>query len=249
MNVREFVGQVSNFDAMAPREKICVFAWYLHTHREAEIFDNDAIRDCFREADLLAPDVTVYLPRMADKQPPDLIRVRGGYKLEGKVRRTLDATHGANQSIVVVTKLLSDLPAKVPNLAERTFLNEALSCYRVGAYRAAIVMAWNLAFDHLLRWIVEEPVRLQEFNAAIPLRYPKRNVVVVSIDDFEEFKESEIVELCRTSNLLTKNVIEVLREKLKRRNIAAHPSQVIITQAQADDTITDLVNNVVLSLS
>jgi hypothetical protein len=35
-----------------------------------------------------------------------------------------------------------------------------------------------------------------------------------------------------------------LREKLKRRNAAAHPSLVVITQAQADDVVTDLVNNV-----
>jgi hypothetical protein len=36
--------------------------------------------------------------------------------------------------------------------------------------------------------------------------------------------------------------------KLERRNIAAHPSQVVIVQHQADDLITDLVNNVVLAL-
>jgi hypothetical protein len=53
---------------------------------------------------------------------------------------------------------------------------------------------------------------------------------------------------CRTASLMPKNIIEILREQLKRRNMAAHPSQVIIMQPQADDTITHLVNNVVLAL-
>jgi hypothetical protein len=41
---------------------------------------------------------------------------------------------------------------------------------------------------------------------------------------------------------------EVLREKLDRRNIAAHPSSVVVQQSQADEVIIDLVNNVVLRL-
>ena len=45
------------------------------------------------------------------------------------------------------------------------------------------------------------------------------------------------------------NVVEILEAKLKRRNTVAHPSTIVVTQAQADDAITDLVNNVVLALS
>jgi hypothetical protein len=48
--------------------------------------------------------------------------------------------------------------------------------------------------------------------------------------------------------VISKNTTEILREKLKKRNMAAHPSQVTIQQSQADDVITDLVNNVVLTL-
>lgn len=45
------------------------------------------------------------------------------------------------------------------------------------------------------------------------------------------------------------NVVEILESKLKRRNSVAHPSTIVVTQAQADDVITDLVNNVVLTLN
>ncbi|MDQ6436162.1 hypothetical protein RB623_19055 [Mesorhizobium sp. LHD-90] len=148
-----------------------------------------------------------------------------------------------------MSKLLSDLPGKVPDLAEKTFLFEAMKCYRVEAYRACIVMTWNLAFDHLLRWIMRDAQRLADFNSAISRRYQKKaSLMIISQDHFEDLKEAEVIEVCQTASLLSKNIIEILREKLKRRNIAAHPSQVVVTQSQADDVVTDLVNNVVLAL-
>jgi len=151
---------------------------------------------------------------------------------------------------VLVTKLLTDLPAKLPSLIERAFLNEALDCYRARAFRAAIVMTWNLSFDHLVRWIFDDPIRRAQFNTAIPQRYAaKRDFTISKLEDFEDLKESETIEICRTAGLVSKNVIEILRERLKRRNIAAHPSTTVITQPQADDLITDLINNVVLSLN
>ncbi|HEX6000261.1 MAG TPA: hypothetical protein VFZ16_12855 [Hyphomicrobiaceae bacterium] len=248
MQLTELIAQVSGYETLAPREKIRLFAWHLHAHRSVEVIDNSSIRECFRELHEAPPDVTVYLPRMADGKPADLVRVRGGYKLAGSVKRALDAKYGTHQSVIAVIQLLAELPAKVPDLAERAFLSEAINCYRAQAFRAAIVMAWNLAFDHLLGWVAASASRLAKFNAAIAQRYPKSKVEIHKRADFEELKEAEVVEVCLTAGLLTKNAVEILREKLKRRNIAAHPSQVVIVQHQADDVITDLVNNVVLAL-
>jgi hypothetical protein len=58
----------------------------------------------------------------------------------------MTAKYGERKITVEVTKMLTDLPAKVPDVAEREFLDEALICYRNGAFRAAVVMTWNLAF-------------------------------------------------------------------------------------------------------
>jgi len=249
MTPSEFIAQVANFSTLSPNQKIRLFAWYLHTYREVQAFDNAAIRDCFKEAHEVAPDVSVYLPRMAAKRPAELLREKGGYRLEGSIKRALDAKYGEHQTVVTVTKLLSDLPSKVPDTAEKDFLLEALKCYRASAFRASIVMTWNLAFDHLLRWIIADTKRSAEFSASIATAYPKKKLQnLTRLEDFEEFKEAEVIEICRVSKVCTKNVIEILREKLKRRNIAAHPSHVIITQHQADDVITDLVNNVILEL-
>jgi hypothetical protein len=139
----------------------------------------------------------------------------------------------------------------VPDMAEKVFLGEAIDCYRVRAYRACIVMTWNLAFDHLLRWILKDPARLAAFNAAIPRKFQKRvGVVMKTYDDFaDEFKEFEIIEVCNTAQTVNGNIIKILKEKLVKRNLAAHPSSVVVIQPQADDVVTDLVNNVVLVLT
>ena len=84
----------------------------------------------------------------------------------------------------------------------------------------------------------------------ITRRYPKRSgTVTTKHDDFEEFTEAEMIEICYTANLVNKNTTEMLREKLKRRNAAAHPSTVLIVQHQADDVLTDLINNVALTFA
>jgi hypothetical protein len=250
MNLTEFVSQIKDFDSFLPREKIRIFGWYLHTHQARILFDNEAIRNCYKELHLTPPDMSTYLPRLASLKPPDLLKERNGYKLERTIRTALDTKYGTHQSIVQVSKLLLDIPSRIPDLAEKTFLIETIKCYRVGAYRASIVMTWNLAFDHLLRWLLADAQRLADFNSAILRRYPKKSTLKILLQDhFEDLKEAEIIEICLTASLFSKNIIEILREKLKRRNIAAHPSQVIVTQAQADDVITDLVNNVVLILT
>ena len=48
---------------------------------------------------------------------------------------------------------------------------------------------------------------------------------------------------------ITGNTKKILTDKLARRNLAAHPSLVEITQYQAEDAISDLVNNVILKLT
>jgi hypothetical protein len=49
--------------------------------------------------------------------------------------------------------------------------------------------------------------------------------------------------------LLNKNTVAILKDKLTRRNTAAHPSRITVTQHQADDAISDLVLNVIVALA
>jgi hypothetical protein len=229
---------------------IKLFAWWLHTHGGKEFFGPTEIRGCFSKLHMDEPPaLATYITRMADAK--DLIAEKGKYKLGRSVRAEPDKKYGIHSSIQAVSKILTDLPDKVPDMTEKVFLSEAIDCYRVRAYRACIVMTWNLAFDHLLRWILKDPARLAAFNAAITRKYPKRTgVVIKAYDDFaDEFKEFETIEVCNTSQTVHGNIIKILQEKLVKRNLAAHPSSVVVVQSQADDVVTDLVNNVVLALT
>jgi hypothetical protein len=81
---------------------------------------------------------------------------------------------------VAVSKLLTDLVGKVPDLAEQSFLAEAIKCYRVEAYRACIVMVWNVTYNHLLNWILNDAGRLASFNAYIVKRNSKKPSTTIS---------------------------------------------------------------------
>jgi hypothetical protein len=245
MTLSEFLQQVPNFHALTPRDKIAHFGWFLHAHKDTEVLTNANVRGCFNELHIAAPNLSIYLPRMEGRE---LLRTRGGFKLEGNLRREFDAKYGDHPTMVAVTSLLGSLPSRVPSVDERDFLKETINCYRVGAYRAAIVMTWCLAFDHVLRWIVVEKARLDAFNSTSASKFPKKAFAVSTFEDFEEVKDADVIEICRTSAIIPKSTVEILRERLKRRNLAAHPSNIVISQPQADDLIFDLVNNVVLAL-
>jgi hypothetical protein len=155
MELPELIDQVSGFDTAAPRDKIKLFAWWLHTHGGKEHLGPADIRSCFNQVHIdEPPSLATYLARMEDGK--DLLKERGQYKLGRAVRSEYDKRYGVHHSVVAVSKILTDLPGQVPNIDERAFLQEALKCYRIEAYRACIVMAWNIAYAHLLDWILKE---------------------------------------------------------------------------------------------
>lgn len=244
--VGDFAGAQVGFYRKSAVDQLLAFAWFAEVQQGRAYFDALYMRQCFKDAGIEPPDMSVYLSRLAAKKPPQLIKEKGGYRLAGAVRRSLDSRFGGDPTTAAVAKALTDLPAKLPDLAEREFLAEALNCYRVRAFRATIVMVWNLAYDHLVRWVFADPNRLQSLNAGIASKYPKKILVVVKLEDLDALKESEFIEAARVGKILDKNSFQILEEKLRRRNMAAHPSRVVITQHSADDMITDLVTNIVL---
>lgn len=244
--VSDFASAQAGFYRKSAVDQLLAFAWFAEVLQARANFDAVYMRQCFRDAGIEPPDMSVYLSRLAAKKPPQLIKEKGAYRLAGAVRRSLDSRFGGDPTTAAVAKALTDLPAKLPDLAEREFLAEALNCYRVRAFRATIVMVWNLAYDHLVRWVLADPNRLQSLNAGISSKYPKKGLVIAKVEDTYALKESEFIEAARVGKILDKNSFQILEEKLRRRNMAAHPSRVLISQHSADDMITDLVTNIVL---
>jgi hypothetical protein len=228
------------------------FGWYLHVHRGCLRFDEAAIRECYGELHMDVPKVRQLFDRLLAKRPKVMLRDGTGCYLERGTRSALDEKYGQHETTIAISKMLKELPGKVSDQAEKTFLNEAITCYNNRAFRAAIIMAWNLSYDHLLRWVLKDGARLAAFNAKIVGRIgPKRGTgfAIVKREDFEDLKESEVLDISSAASLFASdNTKKILEIQLTKRNMAAHPSLVVIEGPQADDTISSLVNNVVLVL-
>ncbi|MHB1743956.1 MAG: hypothetical protein ACYCPO_01455 [Acidobacteriaceae bacterium] len=252
MRLSDVVATVSGFSKGSHADKIRFFSWFLHYHLKRDRFVSGDIAKCYEELSMEQPSsISPFLASMEKKKPKEILRDKGGYHLEHSLREKMTAKYGQRSITVQVTKMLMDLPNKVPDVAEREFLDEALICYRNGAFRAAIVMTWNLAFDHLLSFILAH--HLAAFNTQWPLSYAKQHAkarvaAITSRDDFGELKESETLMICKSTAIITGDLYKVLDEKLGKRNTAAHPSTVSVSQIQAEGVIDDLVNNVVLKL-
>ena len=251
MDLKEFQLAVLNFSETGHSEKIKLFAWFLQVHQKMTSFQTYDVRKCYDELSIAPPlSFSGYFENLVKQK--QLLRDKVGYRLEGRTFEVLDKQYGSREISLQVTQLLLRLPEKVPDLSERTFLDETIICYKHSAFRAAIVMAWNLAYHHLCDYTLKK--HLNEFNNRWPIVYPAQHKKgprsITSLDDFsQELKESEVIEVCKSAGIITKDVYKILIEKLGKRNSAAHPSSVTFGQLQVEAFIEDLVTNVVLKLA
>ena len=251
MELHEFVGAVQHFGSLSHQDKIIHFGWYLHVHKNQERFTQPDIRSCFDARHMGCPNLSQEFKRLVEKRPKVLLSDSSGYRLESAMRQRLDNKYAEHETTIAVSQLLRDLLGKVSDEAERHFLSEAIKCYHHKAFRAAIIMAWNLAYDHLLRCILNDPARRSAFNSHILARIGQKRgngLVMAKREDFEDIKESEVIDIMGLASLFSsQNVKKVIEIQLTKRNLAAHPSLVVIEGPQADGTISSLVNNVVLT--
>lgn len=248
MTLQDFA-QIAALSGKTHADKIRLLAWFFHTQSKAEFFGASDLKSSYETLHFAAPaSFHPFLSQMASKKPPDLLQSKKGYKLESRLREKLDSAHGQRQSAIAVDSLLTNLPSLVPEIAEREYLDEAFKCFRSTAFRATIVMAWNMAFAHLCHWIYTK--HLSEFNQQLPKSFPKADIQSISKQEhFSELKESQILQVAKSANIISGSLYKLLKEKLDRRNISAHPSGLVVSQLTAEEFIKDIVENVVLKLN
>ncbi len=179
-------------------------------------------------------------------QAPTFIRDKQGYHLtrfkKDEIEKKIGDEPLKKETSVVLRELLNKFSAD----SERDFLKEAIDCYEIGAYRAAIIMVWILTLDHLYEYVIA--YKLSDFNAELAKVKDKRVKVSVIIDkdDFGDIPESKFIEISRAANIISNDVRKILDVKLGIRNSCAHPSGIVISQVKATDFIQDLVSNVLL---
>ena len=147
-----------------------------------------------------------------------------------------------------VSERLRGLKSRLANHDQEVFLDETLKCLMVNANRAAIVMGWNLAFEHLRQWIFRH--KLEPFNNELTDRLEKKNKYydpVVDYQDFSSTSEWIVLDICEKAKLIEGHERNVLQAGLKERNHYAHPTPAVATPAIAAGHIENLLEHVVLN--
>lgn len=246
ISIVDFTRSIPSFDQKTFISKVEVFGWYLHEICGKMKFTAIDITRCFEQTHSQQPSkIHNLLGQLCDKKPAHLLKDAQGYRLAASVRTQLDRSlrkpAGAQTSA-----LLSGLIPQITDASKKTFLNETIACFNSSAYRAAIIMAWNLTYSHICDRIFW--THAVAFNAQRAKVFPKMPELSKRTD-FEDYKESVVIEICRGARIFDATVCKILTSRLDRRNAAAHPSSAVFTSIQAEDQITDLVNNVLLNVN
>lgn len=147
---------------------------------------------------------------------------------------TTDA-HVAAQSIA----LRALLPKLKPNVQE--FVTEAINCYELRQFRAAVVLSWVGTISLLYAHVIQH--HLAEFNAEATRRDAKWRAAK-NEDDLARMKEYDFLQMLEALSIIGKNVKGELEGCLKLRNSCGHPSSLKISESRSAGHIEVLVLNV-----
>jgi hypothetical protein len=244
-----FLLQIPNLGDQTPSTLIDYFIYYMTVIGKKEAVASIDVKQCFKLSRLQEySNIASYLSRHSKKtkgKPAKFIKTVGGYHLERNRQVELQKTLHTGPSRQETSHLLRGLLSKLVDPHERSFLQEAIDCYEIGARRGAIVLVWILTVHHLYQYILKH--ELTAFNVALAADKDRRIKITVvnKIDDFSEIPEGKFIELARAAKIISNDVRKILETKLGIRNSSAHPSAIAISEVKATDFIIDLVENII----
>ena len=249
--LKSVIAGVDGFANMGHAEKVRLFAWLQYFLRKKEPFFTKDINWFYEKLDYKPSNTSQYLISMASAGEL-LGNASSGYRCEGRFKAKYDALYKEHDVTVNVRQMVKDLVKVIPELEERDIFDEAMTCLRHNAGRAAEIMVWNIAMYHLYQFIVKH--HLKEFNDRMPVRLPKKwkvtdLPVIQKYDDFgDNMSEREVLDVASSAGIINDSIYKVYKNRLDQRNSAAHPSTLRVTQVQAEGFIDDLIRNTVLQL-
>jgi hypothetical protein len=249
-SVSRFYDGITNASVSKPTDLVGYFAYFLTVENNEPFAATSAIDDCFRACDLAPPkNTSAYLSKSLSGPASKFVKVSGGYRLQRTYRDEIASNLGKSAAVVQTNAALRKLESKLSADAEKVFLKELIDCFEIGANRAAIVMCWILAIDHLYAFVQQN--HLAVFNAVLAKNTDKRvrATVIQTRDDFGDIPEGKFIEFLRSAGIISSDVRKILDMKLGIRNTSAHPSAVSIKPSKVIEFIDDLIENVVLKYS
>lgn len=243
--IPNLLDKVEKFEGLTQKEQVKLMSFFFCVESGTDTFLPAQIRDCFDRENLRLPaNTTNEFIKLAKEKPPVFIKKGSGYSFERNAKKSLESTYLGTTHKQAISTTLRDLITKVVSKEQQTFLEEAISCFEIKSYRAAIVMSWLLTMDTLYEHVLKS--KLSDFNNAIQVHGKYKKVTIKSKDNFSDIKESDFIELLRVAKVISNDTRKILDEKLDFRNTCAHPNTVVIKETKAISFIEDVVENVVL---
>src|SRR3989304_6332686 len=238
--IEGYLDRKPDFGQLSLIDQIMYMAYFYVKTSKDIVFTAQNIEECFEIVHLHTPtNMPARLKELERKRK--IIPKSNGYSFQRETLKNLDDEFGVSKPKKQVSHNLRTLLSKISVEQKKGFLEEAISCYEIGTFRAAIVMCWLLTIDHLYDHVISK--KLNDFNTALSRTKHKLSVVRTK-DDLSEFKESIFIELCRTASIITNDERKILVEKLDIRNSCAHPNPIKISESKATSYIEDLIDNI-----
>ncbi|MDM1295302.1 hypothetical protein HX021_13520 [Sphingobacterium sp. N143] len=241
----QFIDRIDGFEKLSQLEQVKLIAYFYCITEVKEVFSTAEIRSSFVNNDINPPtNISDCIGRMLRGKPPVFVKKNGQYSFHRISKKELDSIYLDNKHTQQISSSLRQLLTKITSEEQKTFLEEAISCFEIKSFRAATIMCWLLTMDVLYEFILKS--YLTDFNTAIQSQGKYKKITISKKEHFSDIKENDFIELLRVARLISNDVRKILDEKLGTRNTAAHPNTVIVKESKAINFIEDLIENVIV---
>jgi hypothetical protein len=246
MTLEEFLDKHREIVTADLKDQVLAAAWFLRRHEGQSQFTMAGMGDRIKKVGIDSFNVPSIILKLCN-EPTKKLQIEDRfdertsyyglllpvlYELDAKYRDCLSTA-----STIATTTIIAGLPKQYSSLIGCPYWDELALCYGVRAYRASVIMMWNLIYNRLCDFILADSGRLSAFNQ-------KCSKTITNRDDFTDLKEFDVITWAKTSGAIVPNVQVILNEKLKRRNMFAHASGMKPIPHEVDAYIVDLVTNV-----
>lgn len=244
--------EAAGFDKLSETERAEKLIWFSMRSQDRPAAYLPYVRDLFVEAHYPTPNLSrlrknlkakrLVLNRKAQNGDDQFALLRD--RLISLDRDLKSAVFGTAEERVLddATAALQDHIDRTKNLQLKAFLSEAVGCLHANFLRAATVLAWSGAMEHLLDHVFA--IKLKEFNAAAFARNLIKKPITVRTSGFDRLKESEIIQLCEDIGIYGKSVKGQLVHCLDSRNACGHPNDYKIRAQQVRSNIEVLLEHI-----
>lgn len=244
MTVHNLIEKTNDFDKLIQKEQIKHIAYFYCLVNNLDEFTVKSIKEEFQNQRLNVPaGLSSLIPQLAKNKPVSFLKTKTGYSFHRNVKKYFDNIYNDTHEIEISNKLRDLLPT-VKSIEQKTFLEEAIKCFEVKAYRGAIILCWLVTMDVLYEFVLT-PNNLTVFNSSIQSHGKYKRITITKKDDFSDIKESDFIELLRVSRFISNDIRKILDEKLGLRNSSAHPNTIIFEELKTMSYIKDMVANVI----